>query len=173
MGEYPAMQLIPEAVTKRAGALGTTAQNVLEVARFGGLETGEEPAPYEVVARGRVYRLRHYFADEADGADPPLLLVPPLMLSAEVYDVSPDVSAVRDLHALGRRPVAGRLRRAREARRAGWSARSTITSARVSEAIDHVRAATGARRPPRRLLAGRHVLLPGGGVPAKRGPRER
>ena len=49
------MQLIPDAVTKRAAALGTTAQNVLEVARFGGLETGEEPAPVRVVgARARV-----------------------------------------------------------------------------------------------------------------------
>ena len=67
MGEYPPMQLIPDAVTKRAAALGTTAQNVLEVARFGGLETGEEPAPVRVVARGRVYRLRRYFPEQADG----------------------------------------------------------------------------------------------------------
>ena len=33
---------------QRAGAL---AQNALEVARFGGLETGEDASPYEVIAR--------------------------------------------------------------------------------------------------------------------------
>ena len=41
--------------------LGAAAQNALEVARFGGLATDEEPSPYEVVSEQRVYRLRHYY----------------------------------------------------------------------------------------------------------------
>ncbi len=143
MGEYPAMQLIPEAVTKRAGALGTTAQNVLEVARFGGLETGEEPAPYEIVARGRVYRLRHYFADEADGSDPPLLLVPPLMLTAEVWDVSPSSSAVRDLHQLGVDPWVIDFG-VPEKEEGGLERTLADHVLGVSEAVDHVHAEAGA-----------------------------
>jgi hypothetical protein len=71
------------------------AQNALEVARFGGLETGEESSPYEVVAERPVYRLRRYFPEVATG--PAIVLVPPLMLSSEVYDVTPTASAVNIL----------------------------------------------------------------------------
>src|SRR5919206_2758033 len=66
--------------------------------RFCGLETGEEPAPFDVVDEQRVYRLRRYFPGST-GA--PIVLVPPLMLTAEVYDVSPHASAVRTLHERG------------------------------------------------------------------------
>ena len=37
-----------------------TTRNWLEVARYGGLETGEEPSPYDVVAQGRIHKLRRY-----------------------------------------------------------------------------------------------------------------
>ena len=37
-------------IAERVARIGSTAQNALEVARFGGLETDEEPSPYEVVA---------------------------------------------------------------------------------------------------------------------------
>ena len=80
--------------------LGAAAQNAFEVARFGGLETDEQPSPFEVVA-GPAYRLRRYF-DRAVGA--PVLLVPPLMLAADVYDVSPSSSAVSVLHEHGADP---------------------------------------------------------------------
>ena len=40
-----------------------TAQNGLEVIRFGGLETGAAPSPYQVVARTPMYRLRRYFPE--------------------------------------------------------------------------------------------------------------
>lgn len=84
-----------------AARLTTTARNVAEVVRFGGLETGEAPSPFTVEAEHHTYRLRHYFADEvADGAVP-ILLVPPLMLTTEVWDVSPQASAVGALHADG------------------------------------------------------------------------
>src|SRR5438034_8780546 len=42
---------------------------------FRSLETGDEPAPFDLVTEQRVYRLRHYFAEEAEG--PAVLLVPP------------------------------------------------------------------------------------------------
>ncbi|HYZ79999.1 MAG TPA: AMP-binding protein, partial [Solirubrobacteraceae bacterium] len=87
---------MPKTITGPVGRLGAAAQNALEVARFGGLATDEQPSPYEVVAERRVYRLRHYYPEESRG--PAVLLVPPLMLAAEVYDVSPATSAVTVLH---------------------------------------------------------------------------
>jgi putative long chain acyl-CoA synthase len=82
--------------------VGAAAQNALEVARFGGLDTGEEPSPSVVVRSDHVHRLRRYFtrADWQD-AGPPVLLVPPLMLAHDVYDVSPATSAVRIMHEAG------------------------------------------------------------------------
>ncbi len=93
------MAVIPPGLGDRIARLGAAAQNALEVARFGGLETGEEPSPFDVVAEQPVYRLRRYFPDVASG--PPVVLVPPLMLSAEVYDVSPASSAVTVLSENG------------------------------------------------------------------------
>ena len=55
-----AVRLLPDLVTGPAARLGAAAQNALEVARFGGLETGEEATPYEIAAEGRVHRLRRY-----------------------------------------------------------------------------------------------------------------
>lgn len=92
------MEIVPSGLTRSIVRLGQAAQNALEVARFGGLETGEESTPYEVVSSHRVYRLRRY-ANPDDGPTgrrgraaprrPPVVLVPPMMLSADVYDVSP------------------------------------------------------------------------------------
>jgi putative long chain acyl-CoA synthase len=56
--------------------LGAVAQNALEVARFGGLATDEVASPFELVSEQRVYRLRHYYADQERGG-PPIPLVPP------------------------------------------------------------------------------------------------
>jgi putative long chain acyl-CoA synthase len=78
-----------------------TARNVGEVVRFGGLDTGEESAPYAVAAENRIYRLRHYFAGDSTPGAVPIVLVPPLMLTAEVWDVSPSASAVTELHKQG------------------------------------------------------------------------
>ncbi|GAB2867634.1 acyl-CoA synthetase [Actinocorallia aurea] len=86
--------------TRLARGLTATAQNVLEVARFGGLRTDEQASPHEIVAEQRVYRLRRYFP-EAMGDRPVVLLVPPLMLTAEIYDIAPTASAVGVLHDLG------------------------------------------------------------------------
>ncbi|HVT78024.1 MAG TPA: alpha/beta fold hydrolase, partial [Acidimicrobiales bacterium] len=92
------MDLGPRAWGKALSRLGATAQNALEVARFGGLDTGEEPSPYAVVVTRPVYRLRRYFPERVgDATRPALVLVPPLMLSTEVYDVAPATSAVAQL----------------------------------------------------------------------------
>ncbi len=76
------------------------ARNALEIARLGRL--GEPySAPYEVVDQGPHHRLRRY-ATCADEGAPAVILVPPLMLATEVYDVDHDVSVV---NALGERGI--------------------------------------------------------------------
>ncbi len=84
-----------------ARRLGATARNAAEVIRFGGLETGESSSPFTVKAEQLNYRLRHYFADDVPPGAAPILLIPPLMLTTEVWDVSPSSSAVTALHKDG------------------------------------------------------------------------
>lgn len=83
--------------------LSSSAQNARELVAFGRLG---EPwgSPYEVVHRGRSHRLRRYASDPAvprRREAGPVLLVPPLMVTAEVYDVAADISAVAALLAAG------------------------------------------------------------------------
>nr|WP_269781666.1 AMP-binding protein [Nocardia bovistercoris] len=92
-------------MTSSVRRLMSTAQNGLEVIRFGGLTHDVESSPYEVVERRRMYRLRHYFPDEpapADGTPRPVaLLVPPLMVNADIWDVNAEHGAVGILHRGG------------------------------------------------------------------------
>ena len=81
-----------------------TAVNGFEVARFGGLRIEVSRAPYDVVAHEPIYRLRHYFPDEADTSRPPVLLVPPLMVVSDIWDVSETNSAVSMLRSEGMDP---------------------------------------------------------------------
>ena len=79
-----------------------TMQNGVEVLRFGGLQTGSRPSPFQTVERCDIYRLRRYFHDSAnDPSRPPVILVPPMMMSANVFDVTRDQGAVGVLHDLG------------------------------------------------------------------------
>ena len=59
------MELVPKTITRPVGRLGAAAQNALEVARFGGLTTDEEPSPYEIADEHRVFRLRRYYPPPA------------------------------------------------------------------------------------------------------------
>jgi putative long chain acyl-CoA synthase len=139
------MGLLSELVTGPIGRLGAAAQNALEVARFGGLETGETPTPYEIAAAGRVHRLRRYLAptgDNGNGARPAVLLVPPMMLTADVYDVAPTSSAVGVLHDHGADPWVVDFG-APEHQDGGLERTLGDHVLAVSEAVDQVRAITG------------------------------
>lgn len=78
------------------------AQNALDLVRLGRLAT-PYGAPYEVVHEERVYRLRRYgtWPLERPSERPVLLLVPPLMVTSEIYDISPELSAVSRLTGAG------------------------------------------------------------------------
>jgi putative long chain acyl-CoA synthase len=100
------MDLSPRAILRPATRLGAAAQNALEVARFGGLDGGQQRSPFVVAGEDRIHRLRHYGTDtDAESGDEalsaPVLLIPPMMLAADIYDVSPSASAVTMLRAVG------------------------------------------------------------------------
>ena len=78
-----------------------TAQNGLEVIRMGGFETGTEPAPFRVVETEKMYRLRRYFPDDPGDGYAHVILIPPMMVSANVYDVTEHNGAVSILHRNG------------------------------------------------------------------------
>ncbi|MEV0252494.1 AMP-binding protein [Nocardia sp. NPDC050712] len=81
--------------------LMATAQNGLEVIRFGGLTHDVESSPFEVVERRRMYRLRRYFPEDTTPGRPVALLVPPLMVNADIWDVNAEDGAVGILHRGG------------------------------------------------------------------------
>ncbi|CAN5716219.1 acyl-CoA synthetase [soil metagenome] len=89
---------------KRLRRLGLAWQNVLEMRRAGRL-TAPYGAEFTIVHEDRVARLRHYAPSPTDrtatAIPAPLLLVPPLMVASEVYDIAPDVSAVAALTRMG------------------------------------------------------------------------
>jgi putative long chain acyl-CoA synthase len=76
------------------------AQNALELIRLGRLAS-PYGAPFEVVHEDRTYRLRRYQGRPTPEDAPVLLLVPPLMVTAEIYDISPELSAVTRLVEAG------------------------------------------------------------------------
>ncbi len=133
-----------DALLSPVSRAGAAAQNALEVARFGGLETGEEASPYEVVATRPNYRLRRYFPPEKKSEErgSPVILVPPMMLAAEVYDVSPSATGVGTLHSQGVDPWVVDFG-APEHEEGGLERNLTDHVLAVSDAVDLVRKATG------------------------------
>ena len=93
-----------------------------------------------------------------------------MMLAADVYDVSPASSAVTVLHEHGVDPWVVDFG-APEHEEGGLERNLADHVVAVSDAVDRVRERDRARRAPRRLLAGRDVLLPGRRLPARRGDR--
>ncbi|MEB3050567.1 acyl-CoA synthetase [Mycolicibacter sp. MYC123] len=93
------------AITRPVEWLMATAQNGLEVLRWGGLETGAVPSPFQIVESDPMYKLRRYFPpDNRPGQPqpgPPVLLVHPMMMSANMWDVTREEGAVGILHAAG------------------------------------------------------------------------
>lgn len=136
------MDLLPKHLTRSAARIGAAAQNALEVARFGGLDTEQRPSPYEVVSQHRVYRLRHYYPGDVSPDAPPVLLIPPMMLAAEIYDVSPQTSAVTTLTQHGADPWVVDFG-SPEHEEGGLERDLADHVLAISDAIDTVREATG------------------------------
>ena len=71
--------------------------------RLGRLTTPHR-TQYEVVHSDRIYNLRRYQGFErqqGEGLQEPLLLIPPLMVTSEIYDMAPELSAVSYLLGQG------------------------------------------------------------------------
>ncbi|MPZ00936.1 MAG: AMP-binding protein [Actinophytocola sp.] len=140
------MRVEPDVVTGPLGRLVAYAQNGLEVLRFGGLDTGEQPSPFEVVERGPMFRLRRYYPGTAESAEaddrPVLLLIHPMMLAADVWDVAPSSSAVTALHEAGIDPWVVDFG-APDKETGGLDRALTDHVIAVSETIDLVRKHTG------------------------------
>lgn len=131
-------------LAKAARRVGLAWQNALEIARAGRL-TAPYGAPFEVLHEERVYRLRRYERLPDPGVAPiaaPILLVPPLMVQSEVYDISPDVSAIAFLQRQG--ADVWLVDFGAPEREEGGMSRTLDDHVRaVSQAIDRVRDATG------------------------------
>jgi putative long chain acyl-CoA synthase len=95
-------------VTRPVERLVATAQNGLEVLRLGGLETGTVPSPSQIVESVAMYKLRRYFPPDSRPGQPPVgppvLMVHPMMMSADMWDVTREDGAVGILHAGGLDP---------------------------------------------------------------------
>jgi putative long chain acyl-CoA synthase len=76
-------------------------ENALELVRLGHF-TDPQHAPYKIANQTRIARLRRYGGDDhKPHVTAPLLLIPPLMVTAEIYDVAPDISGVTALTGEG------------------------------------------------------------------------
>lgn len=130
---------------RRFRRLGLAAQNALEIVRAGRLGA-KYGAPFLVMHEDARYRLRHFEpapgADAGTGARAPLLLIPPLMVAADVYDIDPDVSAVGALTRAGV-DVWMVDYGAPERTEGGMSRTLDDHVLAVSDAVDRVRTATG------------------------------
>jgi putative long chain acyl-CoA synthase len=117
-------------------------ENALELARLGHF-TDPDHAPYKVVHEMRIARLRRYGGDAyRPTVEAPLLLIPPLMVTAEIYDVAPDISGVTALTRLGLDVFVIDFG-SPEHEEGGMKRTLDDHIKAVSEAIDWVREATG------------------------------
>ncbi|HET7075020.1 MAG TPA: acyl-CoA synthetase [Mycobacterium sp.] len=107
-GQGAAVDLNFSMVTRPVERLIATAQNGLEVLRLGGLETGSVPSPSQIVESVPMYKLRRYFPPDSRPGQPPVgppvLMVHPMMMSADMWDVTREDGAVGILHANGLDP---------------------------------------------------------------------
>ena len=89
----------PAGLVRRALASTRNALDILRAGRLG------QPygAPHEVIDQGPHHRLRRYATCARDDG-PVALMVPPLMVTSEVYDIDAELSAVVALGRLGVRP---------------------------------------------------------------------
>jgi putative long chain acyl-CoA synthase len=133
------------AITRPVERLMVTAQNGFEVLRWGGLETGAVPSPFQIVENKPMYKLRRYFPDSRPGQShpgPPVLMVHPMMMSANMWDVTREDGAVGILHAGGIDPWVIDFGSPDEVE-GGMERNLTDHIVALNEAIDTVRDATG------------------------------
>lgn len=130
-------------ISGSANRVAATIRNGVEVLRFGGFDTGLDPSPFQTVERCDMYRLRHYFPDSPNLASrAPAVLVPPMMMSANVFDVTRDQSAVGILHDLGVDPWVVDFG-SPDVERGGLERTLSDHVVALSRAIDSVREHTG------------------------------
>jgi putative long chain acyl-CoA synthase len=125
-----------------ARRVGATTVNAIEVARHGGFETDEDYSPYEVVSTHRIHKLRRYFPQAVPPDAPVLLLVHPLMISGDVWDIAPKTSAVAALHGMGIDVWTIDFGRP-EHEPGGLERTLTDHAMALNDAVDEVREATG------------------------------
>jgi putative long chain acyl-CoA synthase len=133
------------------GVLGLSAQlvaalrNAMDIARVGRLEQTAK-TPCEIVLRRPTFKLRRYLDvahhDDGDGSRPVVVMVPPLMITAEVYDIAPGGSAVESLLELGLDPWVVDFG-APESQEGALERTLTDHVIAVSDAVDFAREATG------------------------------
>ena len=123
--------------------LVSAVRNAFEVARFDRIGSTAR-TPYEVALRDPVFRLRHYGEARRGGKRrPAVVLVPPLMITADVYDISAEGSAVVALREHGVDPWVVDFG-APERQVGGLKRTLTDHVVAVSRAVDRAREATGA-----------------------------
>jgi len=85
-------------MTGRSKRFVDRVENVLELLQGRALSTPYS-APYRVVRQQRTYAIRHYGEEGAfePGSRPPVLFIPPLMVTSEVFDIDPAISGVQAL----------------------------------------------------------------------------
>jgi len=132
-------------ITRPVGRLVATAQNGLEVLRLGGLETESLPSPFQIVESVPMYKLRRYFPPDNrrhNHAAPPVVLVHPMMMSANMWDVTRENGAVGILHNAGIDPWVIDFGEPDKVE-GGMSRNLTDHVVALSEAIDTVKSTTG------------------------------
>ena len=132
-------------ILRPVGRLMATAQNGLEVLRLGGLETGSVPSPFQTVETVPMYRLRRYFPPDSrvrKKSGPPVLMVHPMMMSANMWDVTRADGAVGILHRAGLDPWVIDFGEPDKIE-GGMSRTLTDHVVALSEAIDTIKEATG------------------------------
>lgn len=144
-------QAAPEAAATRLvalpGQIAAALRNAIDIARMGRLEQAAR-TPYDVALRRPTFRLRRYAASGPAAAPagaaprPAIVLVPPLMITAEVYDIAPGGSAVGALLERGLDPWVVDFG-APERQEGALERTLTDHVLAVSEAVDHVRETTG------------------------------
>lgn len=117
-------------------------RNALEIRRLARVR-GPARTPYTVAYEERTFRLRRYVPAKSDlKRRPSLVLVPPLMLTAEVYDIAAGGSAVAALLERGIAPWVVDFG-APERERGGLRRTLADHVVAVSRAVDHVHRTVG------------------------------